>query len=131
MNTAESRLAKTFFIVEATSFEQQTIWEKNRNGRFSSILEWESINDGWLIEVGEINKKPCCVSVGWAKIEGYLVMFYYPTSRMVDWQMIEKWLDKNFQGKWDSGTRKAQTDAQNFHHCVSAINERKKLDAAN
>lgn len=130
METAESRLSKTLFIVEATSFEQHSIWEKNRDGRFASHFEWQHIPDGWLVEVGEINSKPCCISVSWAKIEGYLVMFYHPTSRMVDWQMIEAWISESFQGKWDSGTRKAKTDAQNFHHCVDAINERKQLDGA-
>ena len=50
-------------------------------------------------------------------------MFYYPTSRFVDWNMINKWLDEHFQGKWDNQTRKAKTDAKNFHLCIQAINE--------
>ncbi len=126
MNTAESRLAKTLFIVEATSFEQYCLWENNASNsiycRYKNSLKWEQM-DGWLVTVGEYRKRQCCISVSWARINNKLVMFYYPTSRFVDWNMIDKWINKHFQGKWDKQTRKAKTDAQNFHLCIQAINE--------
>lgn len=134
MNTAESRLAKTLFIVEATSFEQFSLWETNAlnsiHCRNKSPLKWEQMN-GWLVTVGRYKKRPCCISVSWARINGRLIMFYHPTSQFVDWNMIDKWIDKHFQGKWDNQIRRAKIDAQNFHLCIQAIEEKNNLDSAN
>jgi hypothetical protein len=118
MNTAEERLKKTLFIVEANSFEQFILWEKNHEK-----VKWIQIMDGWLINVGEVNGRKCCLSVSWANIDNQLVMFYYPTSSIVDWRLIDEWLAQNFSGKWDNNTRNADCDAQNFHLCLQAIKE--------
>lgn len=128
--TAESRLAKTLFVVEATSFETQCLWAENSkdsNCRRFTPRRWEQVSPGWLVTVGELDYRPVCISMSWARIDGRLVMFWYPTSQVVDTVQIEKWLEKHFTGKWDGGTRNAQTNAMNFHHCLDAIDEDKML----
>lgn len=133
-DNAENRLKRTAFLVEATSFEQFCIWRENackdnHDPRFP-LLTWEQLG-GWLIEIGSLRvrgkKLPCVISATWNRVDGQLVMFWYSCSRVTDSVQAEKWLDKHFNGKWDNGTRRATTDASNFHHCVSAIREINKL----
>lgn len=78
---------------------------------------------GWLVVVGKLNKRPCCITVTFDKIDGCLIMFYDQCSQVSDSVQTEKWLRKNFKGTYDNGTRYAQTDANNFGHCLSAIKE--------
>ena len=118
-DTAESRLSETMFIVEATSFEQHCLWEKHHKE-----LDWEQINSGWLVTVGELDGRPCCISTSWARIESQLVMFYNQCSQVTDTLQTYAWLHKYFKGTWSNGRRVASTDAQNFHLCLSAIREK-------
>lgn len=120
-DTAESRLAETLFIVEATSFEQFSLWEK-----YHDEYKWEQINGGWIVTVGTLDDRPCCISTFWARINGQLVMFYYQCSQVTDSLQTDEWLEKNFNGMWDNGHRRARTDAMNFHHCLHAIREKNK-----
>jgi hypothetical protein len=118
--SAESRLAKTFFVVKATSFEQQCLWEDLYSRK------WEQINSGWVVPVGELDSRTICVSMRWAQIDGHLVMFWEATSQVVDLVKIEKWLKRHFTGTWCNGTRQATTNAANFHDCLNAIDEANK-----
>lgn len=134
-DTPENRLKYTFFVVEADSFARQEFWSRHsgqsivgyiRKGDSKQAygkVNWEQINDGWLVEVGKDHKRPVCISVTWARIDGKLVMFWYPTSQIVNHTIINKWLKKHFKGKWDDDRREAFCDASNFHHCLDAIEE--------
>lgn len=135
-DTAESVLAKTFFIVEATSFEYLSLWADHSDESMSRspmltkshapIVEWIQMNPGWIVQIGELDKRPVSMSVNWAKIDGHLVMFWYLCSQVADYVMAEKWLKKHFHGTYDNGLRRAETDAYNFGHCLSAIREANK-----
>lgn len=132
-NTAENRLKRTFFIVEANSFEVMSLWrdhakQSDRANKFSK-QDWEQMPDGWPVTVGKLGKRPCCIDVRWFKIDGYLVMFYDQCSQVSDSIQTEKWLSKHFKGTYDSGTRRAWTDAMNFGHCLHAIKEQKEIDS--
>jgi hypothetical protein len=133
--SAEDRLKDTFFVVEATSYEQFCLWEKySLESRQSSFIahenrmKWEQISPGWLVTVGKLDGRPCCISTQWNRISGKLVLFWYSCSQVTDSVMAEKWITEHFTGTWDSGTRRAWTDAQNFHHCCHAIDEANKSD---
>ena len=135
-DTAESVLAKTFFIVEATSFEQQQLWSDHSDESMSRspllaangspTVEWVQMNPGWIVQLGKLGKRPVNMSVNWARIDGRLVMFWYLCSQVADYAMAEKWLEKHFHGTYDNGHRRAETDASNFGHCLSAIREANK-----
>lgn len=123
--TAESRLLNTLFIVEATSFEVQCLWADHASDsqlRRFAPRHWEQVNPGWSITVGQLNSRLICISTSWARIDGQLVMFWEATSQLVDMLLVEKWLAENFKGKWGGG-RDATTNAQNFHHCLHAIDD--------
>jgi len=128
-DTAESRLKETLFIVEATSFEKHCLWlqfsntSPNRLYPETPPVKWEQL-DGFLITVGTYHTHPICISAQWDRINGELVMFWEATSNVVNHTIIKKWLNDNFKGKYDNGTRSAKSDAMNFGHCLQAIREK-------
>ena len=67
------------------------------------------------------NKRPVCVTFFFADIFGKIICFYDVTSRFSDSVMIEKYLEKNYPVKYDNGTRRAMTNADNFHLAVCAL----------
>lgn len=123
-------IAETFFLVEATSFEHQMLWERwsiqaleldrklYRLSEHPHRVAWEQLSPGFGQQVGEIAGRPVCVSVQFARVAGRVVVFYEATSQVSDSVMIEKWLEETFK---DLNTRRAQTNASNFHICVHAI----------
>lgn len=120
METAETRLEKTFFIVEATSFEQHSLWanfghNSDRRMREDYSFKWEQM-DGWAVQLGQLDNRPVMLNIRWVKIDGYLVAFWDICSQVADYVMSEKWLDKHFKKGYDF-----RTDANNFHHCLHAI----------
>jgi hypothetical protein len=60
------------------------------------------------------------VSLSFAKIGGKYICFYYGCSRGIDHEMIEKFIER-YPVKWDGGTRRAMTNATNFHHCLDFV----------
>lgn len=126
--SAEERLKKTLFLVEATNFEQQALWctwskESGERPSYIKPVAWEQVNPGWSVQVGKIGKLPVCVSVTWARIDGHLVCFYDAISRAYDSELVDKWFKQHFKGRWDSGTRRAHCDASNFHFCMDAVRD--------
>lgn len=113
----EKMFKETMFVIEATSFEQQTLWEQ-----FEGKMAWVHISEGRSFTVGKLAGFPVCVRVSWARLNSQLVMFYDATSRVVDHEMVETFLKSKCNPKWDNGTRTSYTDANNFHHAIQAIN---------
>lgn len=127
--TAETMLAKTLFLVEATSNETHSIWcnfASDSNERIDKkySLKWENYY-GWLVQVGELDDMPVCISLMWYKLDGNWVCFWHPTSVVVDYRQILDWLAKNFTGTWSGG--RATCNSSNFHRCLHALDERKAI----
>lgn len=131
------------FVVEATSYEQLSLWQQwsteAQKGDLAwtppkrlrtNFVAWEGDRAGWMVEVGKVNGAPVCISMMGATLDGVRVLFYEATSRVVDWGMIEAWFKENCWPRWDSGTRRAHCDAMNFHHCLDAIRERNAASPA-
>jgi len=115
----EEKLKTSMFFVEATSCEQQYLWAENHEK-----LEWVQDNMGFWQIVGYINKDndmPVCVSFSFVTILGKRICFYDVTSRFSDSKMVENFIEKNYNVKWDSGRRLAMTDAANFHLAIDAV----------
>ena len=107
------------FFIEATSFEQYSLWLQHK-----SEVVWEQISEGFWMKIGEIGRgKPVCLSFSFAKIYGKKICFYDVTSRYSDSKMVENFLVETHPVKWDNGTRRAMTNAMNFHHVISAAKE--------
>lgn len=125
-DTAENRLKNTVFVVEATDFEVLSLWrnhakESPENNDYERVT-WQQMNPGWIVQVGKLDKRPCCISTQWVKIDGQLVMFYEQCSQVCDSVQTQKWLKKHFKAKWD-GTRPATTNAMNFGHCLQGVKQ--------
>lgn len=129
MHESDKKLKETKFVVEATSFEQQVLWERySAESMYKtkhSVYNWEQINSGYMITVGHVNKWPVNISCNWAKINGVLVMFYCDVSRMVDHGMIKQWLADNCNPKHDDG-RHSHVDAANFYAVIEFVNDNRK-----
>jgi len=126
-DTPENRLKKTMFIVEATSFEQHVFWQQyaknsphSRHFNYSTPVTWEQM-DGWAVQVGTLDKRPCMVTMTWIKIDGCVVMFYDQTSQVSDSVQTEKWIEKYFNPTGSDARHRAQCDSSNFARCIQAI----------
>lgn len=109
----EQKLKSVVFFIEATSFEQFSLWKE-----YHKESQWESNLLGFSMVIGFLDKakkKPVNVSFTFVKIFDKLICFYDVVSRYSDSTMVEEWLWKNFPVKWDGGIRLAYTDANNFH----------------
>jgi hypothetical protein len=122
----EDRVAQAMFAVEADSFSYHALWRDHSHEsreRRGKIVEWQDVSQGWSKQVGSLDGRPVVVSLRWSYLDGQLVLFWHGTSQVVDYKMIEDWLDEHFKATYDNDTCKAKCDASNFHHCLSAVQE--------
>lgn len=97
-------------IVEANSFESSMLWEKHHEKR-----EWKETLSGYLPCVGFIGERPIHISLMTAIIDGFKILFWHPTSQVVDHALIVEWFQKNLPTSAinDRGYPNS-VDAQNF-----------------
>ena len=69
---------------------------------------------------------PVCITINWATVNGLIIMFVDPTSKVVDHRIIDKFLDDNCSPRYDNNTRLARTNSWNFHHAINASLEKMK-----
>lgn len=117
LDTSESRLAATEYLVQATHEEGFMLWKT-----WHEKFEWVQITHGFGHVVGnvrlqkpngEFESMPVAISMWWGILEGHLVCFYEDTSLVVDHRMIEKWIRPQV---------KKHTNATNFHQCIHDLN---------
>lgn len=101
MNEYKNEYAKVEGIVEATSFEKFALWFMNPD------YVWGPQNFGWGEAIGD-----SFVSIFIQELNGKRILFWHATSKRVDYNDIEKWLDEKFPGI-------PRTDAQNIHSLLT------------
>lgn len=121
----DPRFGATKYIVEASSFEQMELWK-----RYNEELKWKEDLAGLIITVGAIEDRPVVIHCTWAILLGSLVLFLEPTSKIVDYIMIEDWLVKHCNPIADCGKKQAYCYAENFHDCIEEIRHLEKLHPA-
>ena len=86
--------SKTVFLVEATDFERHALWEKWHD----EFGIWTQASEGDMQTIGYVtvqNKiKPIVLSFLRTFISGHQVMFYYPSSQSVDYEVVDKWIKR-------------------------------------
>jgi hypothetical protein len=112
----DPRFADTVFVVEADLFKHRVLMNT-----WKDRVAWEEDNYGCFAVVGKAFRHDIAVQFWWAKLDGHRVLFYEPTSQVVDHRTIDAWLKTNCNPQWDGGSRRAHCDATNFHLCVQAI----------
>lgn len=116
----ESRFRFTAMLVEATSYEKSALWARYAQISPDSTvppryqLDWRSeYSSGVSIELAHEGSRPICVSLFWVLIDGKLACFWDPTSLLVDYAVINPWLETTFPGL-------RSVDANNFTNAVLA-----------
>lgn len=102
------------YVVEATSTEQQMLWERYTE-KYGA--QWKSRNQGLGVYVGWIQGRPVVITIYQVVVNDVSILFYSDTSQVVDHTMIRRWLDKYFPGV-------PRTDAMNFSHVANAKKDR-------
>jgi hypothetical protein len=88
-STLEECLAGVDLVVEATRFEELCLWEK-----WNTKVKWKQDMGVWLPTVGELEDRPVVISCMFSTIGDKFVLFYHPTSVVVDYKQIEDYLKK-------------------------------------
>lgn len=116
-DSGDKRFKETFFLAHATDFETEALWKA-----WHEAVKWEQEPGGWSAQIGTLGGHPVTLYLFWARINGRLVGFWQSPGRVVDYQMIEKWLDRNCVPNY------YRCSAMNFHVCIHAIEEANKRD---
>ena len=80
--------------------------------------DWKSGNMGYSRQIGKIGDRTIWVSFYLDTINGLRVLFWNATSQLVDYKMIEDYLEKHCNPMEHDSTRRAKCDADNFHSCL-------------
>lgn len=76
------------YAVEATRAEQMWLWkDHHRDAGWS----WTDERSGYIARVGELDGRPVMISITRSMVQGQSVLFWHPTSVVVDHDMIEAW----------------------------------------
>lgn len=94
------------YLVEANSYEALALW---REFHEHLGVPWVEEARGFWMEIGRFWRHPVVVSLHFGTVAGVRIAFYEATSRVVDHEMVEKWLAKLLPGV-------PRTDAMNFGH---------------
>jgi hypothetical protein len=105
MKHIETVLALTEFVVEASSFEKQTLWSSHKH------LNWIDSPFGRFIHITEIDNRPVTILFTISEINDLIVLFWSPSSQLVDYKAIEEWFIKNCNPLYDNDTQRANTNA--------------------
>lgn len=102
-------------VVEATSYEEMCLWHEYTQERAQS---WEDARQGWLLQIGRMYKLPVMLSVKVNVVKGHRILFINAVSRVVDHDMVDKWLKDNLPATalHPGCDRVNKVDAMNFHN---------------
>ncbi len=133
---SDERFARCLYLVEATSHEQFMLWQETSNEaryltrddkdnelRNPDGLTWSKNNSGSLCKVGELGGYALYVCVTFTEINGKLIAFYYPTSKVSHFGITETWL------KARCPAILGMSDAQNFPNAVRALGLEYPIDS--
>jgi hypothetical protein len=130
----DPRFSTTFFVVEANSNETLEFWRDVATeawaygrhypgGESPKRYSWVQDSRGLVVHVGDFGGYPVNISCLWVAIDGRSVLFYYACSMVVHHGMIDDWLERHCNPRWDGGTRRAHCNSMNFHLCLNAIED--------
>lgn len=117
------------WLVQATNEEQYNLWEKYaadslcHHPNFPKI-KWEWSRTGYSVQVGRLDNRPINVSINHALLNDKLVLFYYGMSQLVDWKMIDEWIEfhaEKYLGWKRTGETWPHCNATNFPNCFKVI----------
>lgn len=98
-------------VVEANSFETSRLWREHHEKR-----AWIENLSGFGCTVGHRHGDPVCISLLTATVDGHKILFFHPTSPVVDWDLIDAWMVASLpKSAFRAGSDVVnRTDATNF-----------------
>lgn len=119
------RVQSAEYVCIANSFEVLSLWKMWHNEYGN---EWLDERDGRGIIIGKCTDGPVFLSLSWATVKGIKVMFVDPTSRFIDYTMVDEWLQEHCNGaRTDHSKFIQQSDAMNFGPSKPVRSETNKL----
>jgi hypothetical protein len=107
---------------EATDNERQSIWERYCNKSSAcqkDLIDTFDYEVAAFLEVGSVGGMPVFLMLTPTLVNGKRVLFYYPSSQVIDWRMIEDFISYLREAvKKDTGVYPTQSDADNFDYEV-------------
>ena len=100
-------------ICEATNDERYFLWRLNAAEAGIGQRSWIEYGEGYGVAIGHVNDSIVMLSLMIAEVDGKKILFYHPTSVMVDWNMIWNWLKEVLPEAYSN-----RTDAGNFHNIL-------------
>jgi hypothetical protein len=88
-STLEECLLNVDLVVEATRFEQLCLWEK-----WHTKFNRGPVLEGWNKTVGFLGNRTIRISCMFETVGNKFVLFYHPTSIIVDYEQIEDYIKK-------------------------------------
>jgi hypothetical protein len=99
-------IAGIAYAVEATRAEQMWLWKDHHKDKGWS---WTDERSGFLAQMGELHGRPVCISIMRSVVQGQSVLFWHPTSVVVDYDMIEAWFREHIRRRRACGTSQPET----------------------
>ena len=115
----EALAATAYFVETGDSYTQLALWQAHHEHAEAfgyPKLAWEQVSRGFLEKVGPVTM----CSFSFAYISGQLVCFYMPTSKKVDWDEVETFLER-YYGDDNQTQRRRMCNAMNFGHCIGYL----------
>lgn len=116
-STIERYLEGAVGVVDATGCETLALWQRYHK---EMGKQWDETRSGYLVTVGHYNKRPVCLCLDSAIVDGHKIIFVDACSQMVDHKLIDKWMKLNMpkSAYQDRGNGKYvnRTNAMNFHN---------------
>lgn len=133
-------LRRSVFVVEASHFERHTLWcdwaKDSRNPKYpGQTYKWVDGRISRSVPYDSPRVRNCdhqlALYLTFETINDQVVCFWEPASAVTDIYAARKLMDSiaDLLPRWD-GTRRSSANAWNFGHCLSAIDERNKLQLA-
>lgn len=110
-------LADVDGVVEATNTEKTHLWMVNKHSLYGQKpREWKELLSGYGTIVGYLAEMPVFISLLKDTIDGKNILFWFATSQVVDYRMIEQWMEENIPERARKDGRINQVDAGNFNN---------------
>jgi hypothetical protein len=106
-------LDDTVYVVEADEFAQHHLYNN-----FRCEVEWDFDPRCYSVNVGTFGGEPVTLRLLFSKINGKRVLFYAPSSRVVNHDMVDKWLMNYCNPTRSGGLQRAHANAMNFHQVI-------------
>jgi hypothetical protein len=109
----------TDFVVEADEFARfqlNIIWRHR--------VKWDFDPRCYTVNVGTFAGYPVNICLQFAMLNGKRIMFYSPSSQIVNYEMIDKWLLAYCNPTRHAGLDRAHVNAQNFHQVIEFCRSR-------